>query len=90
VQERLPIVIILINDDCLTLIKATQQRRYGERYIAVDLQNPDFGLLSRAFGVDYARVETDEDFEVALAEALSRDCTTLIEIRVPNIPKGRP
>jgi acetolactate synthase I/II/III large subunit len=88
VQERLPIVIILINDDCLTLIKATQQRRYGERYIAVDLQNPDFALFSRAFGVDYARVETDEDFEVALAEALDRETTTLIEIRPGSSGRG--
>jgi acetolactate synthase I/II/III large subunit len=82
VQERLPIVIVLINDNCLTLIKATQQRRYSERYIAVDLQNPDFGLLARAFGVDYACVEKDEDFELVLGEALSRDATTLLEVRL--------
>ncbi len=85
IQERLPIIIILVNDSCLTLIKATQQRRYSERYIAVDLKNPDFGLLARAFGVDYARVETDADFELVLREAVARDTTTLLEVR-PGSP----
>src|SRR5262249_42442683 len=68
VQEKLPIVVILINDSCLTLIKAIQQRRYESRFVGVDLRNPDFGLLARAFGVRAWRVENDDQFERALAE----------------------
>src|SRR5919202_1689230 len=44
VQERLPVVVVLVNDGSLTLIKAIQRRRYEGRYLGVDLLNPDFAL----------------------------------------------
>jgi len=81
VQERLPIVIVLVNDNSLTLIRATQQRRYAERYIAVDLRNPDFGQFAAAFGVRYSRADTDEAFEQAMKDALQQETTTVIEVR---------
>jgi acetolactate synthase-1/2/3 large subunit len=81
VQEQLPIVIVLVNDSCLTLIKATQQRRYGERYIGVDLLNPDFAMLARAFGVSYCRAPGEETLEVVLREALNAGRPLLIEVR---------
>jgi thiamine pyrophosphate-dependent acetolactate synthase large subunit-like protein len=81
VQEKLPIVVVLVNDNSLTLIKATQQRKFSERYIAVDLHNPDFGLFARAFGVRYWRADTDADFEVALRAALTADEPALVEVR---------
>jgi acetolactate synthase-1/2/3 large subunit len=81
VQERLPVIIVLINDNSLTLIKSTQQRRYAERYIAVDLCNPDFGLFAQAFGVLFRRADRETDFEAALREALAANVPTLIEVR---------
>jgi acetolactate synthase-1/2/3 large subunit len=81
VQEDLPVVVLLVNDHCLSLIKSTQQRRYAERYIAVDLRNPDFDLLTRSFGADYRRVEGDEQLERGLREAFQAERTTVIEIR---------
>jgi acetolactate synthase-1/2/3 large subunit len=82
VQEKLPVIVILINDGSLTLIKAIQQRRYESRYLGVDLRNPDFGLFARAFGVRAWQVDTDAGFETALREAVARKETGLIEVRV--------
>ncbi len=82
VQEKLPIVVVLINDGSLTLIKAIQQRRYQERYIGVDLQNPDFALFAQAFGVRYQGVKDETAFEACLREALGRDKTSLLEVRL--------
>jgi acetolactate synthase-1/2/3 large subunit len=81
VQERLPVVVVLVNDSTLTLIKATQERRYAGRCIGVDLVNPDFAMLARAFGVAYRRADTDADFEAALREALALDAPALVEVR---------
>ena len=81
VQEKLPIVVVLVNDNSLTLIRATLQQRYAERYIAVDLRNPDFGQFARAFGVAYHHAIADAEFERTLGEALGRDATTVIEVR---------
>jgi acetolactate synthase-1/2/3 large subunit len=81
VQERLPVVVLLVNDNALTLIKATQQRRYAERYIGVDLRNPDFALLARAFGVRYGRADDEGALEAALGTALADVEPALIEVR---------
>jgi acetolactate synthase-1/2/3 large subunit len=82
VQEKLPIVVVLINDSSLTLIKAIQQRRYEGHYLGVDLRNPDFGTFARAFGVRSWQVETDAAFEAALREAVALREPSLIEVRV--------
>ncbi len=81
VQERLPIVVLLVNDNALTLIKATQQRRYAERYIGVDLRNPDFGQFARAFGVRYGFADNEEALERELIAALAHDGVALVEVR---------
>jgi acetolactate synthase-1/2/3 large subunit len=82
VQEKLPLVIVLTNDGSLTLIKAIQQRKYQERYLGVDLVNPDFGLYAKAFGVRHDAVKDSAGFERALRDAVGREETTLIEVQL--------
>jgi acetolactate synthase-1/2/3 large subunit len=90
VQERLPIIIILVNDNSLTLIRSTQKRRYAERYIAVDLHNPDFAQFATAFGVGYSRVDSDEGFQRALQDALHQPRTTVIEVQPGDARPPKP
>jgi acetolactate synthase-1/2/3 large subunit len=82
VQEKLPVIVILINDGSLTLIKAIQQRRYENRFLGVDLKNPDFDLFAKAFGVRSWQVETEAAFEEAAKEAVSLGETCLVEVRL--------
>lgn len=84
VQEKLPVVVVVINDGSLTLIKAIQQRRYEGRHLGVDLRNPDFGLFAQAFGVRSWRVESSEAFETALREALDLGEPALVEVYLPR------
>jgi acetolactate synthase-1/2/3 large subunit len=82
VQEKLPIVVVLVNDSCLTLIKAIQDRRYEGRHLGVDLHNPDFQVLARAFGGPSWQVDSDAGFLTALKHALALDQPALIEVRL--------
>jgi acetolactate synthase-1/2/3 large subunit len=82
VQEKLPVIVILINDNCLTLIKAIQERRYEKRFLGVDLHNPDFGVFAKAFGVPYWRTDSDSTFESALREAVAVQQLALIEVQI--------
>jgi acetolactate synthase-1/2/3 large subunit len=84
VQEKLPIVVVLLNDGSLTLIKAIQQRRYEGRFVGVDLRNPDFALFARAFGVRAWQVDSDAAFARALDEALASGEPALIDVRLPR------
>jgi thiamine pyrophosphate-dependent acetolactate synthase large subunit-like protein len=88
VQEKLPIVVILINDGSLTLIKSIQERRYGGRYLGVDLRNPDFALLARAFGVAAWQADSEATFEESLRAALESGEPALVEVRPPGQNAG--
>jgi acetolactate synthase-1/2/3 large subunit len=80
-QERLPIVVLLVNDNALSLIKSTQQRRYAGRHIGVDLRNPDFADFARAFGARYGLADNDADLERELRAALAHEGVALVEVR---------
>ncbi len=80
VQEKLPIIVIVINDNCLSLIRSSQDRHYGGRHIGVDLQNPDFCAFAASFGVQSWRVQSDTEFSSALEEAMTRNEPGLIEV----------
>jgi acetolactate synthase-1/2/3 large subunit len=82
VQEKLPVVVVLVNDRGLTLIRALQQRRYDGRFIGVDLQNPDFGLFARSFGVRHWAADTDTALEKAVAEAIASGEPAVVELRL--------
>ena len=80
VQEKLPIVVVLVNDNCLSLIKSTQERHFGGRHIGVDLKNPDFCAFAAAFGVRAWRVRNDAQFAAALEAAINLGTPALVEV----------
>lgn len=82
VQEKLPIVVVLINDGSLSLVKAIQERRFEKRHLGVDLRNPDFGQFTRAFGIRHWLVADDQAFEEALREALAVEESAVVEVRL--------
>jgi acetolactate synthase-1/2/3 large subunit len=80
VQHGLKVVAIILNDHCLTAIKALQDTAFGGRHIAVDLHNPDFVQYAASFGALGLRVQRSEDFAPALRQGLAADRPTLIEV----------
>ncbi|HIB88587.1 TPA: thiamine pyrophosphate-binding protein [Candidatus Poribacteria bacterium] len=79
VQFGVPIVVLLFNDSAYGVLKPQQEKRYG-RTNAVDLVNPDFMMLARAFGVDSQRVESIDQLDLTITKAIESNQTTIIEI----------
>jgi thiamine pyrophosphate-dependent acetolactate synthase large subunit-like protein len=82
VQERLGIPIVIFNDSCYSAVKEHQSEKGGGRYVAVDLVNPDYVDLARAYRVPGVRVETPQALEEAIAGALTRDLPTIIDVPI--------
>jgi acetolactate synthase-1/2/3 large subunit len=80
IQYNLSLPIIIPNNNAYGMIKMQQRNRYDERFVSVDLKNPDFVALAQAFGADGERVTTPEEFGAALKAALQSDKPTIIEI----------
>ena len=84
VQYGLAPVVVLFNDNAWGALKRVQQTRFGGRYFAVDLQNPDFCKLAEVYGVNAVRVETLEQLLRELERALKSDRIQFIEAAMPD------
>lgn len=80
-QEKLPILICIINNCCLGIIKQWQDMHYSERF-EVELENPDFIELAKAYGIKAERVNAPGEVFKAVENALSLEEPYLIDIMV--------
>jgi thiamine pyrophosphate-dependent acetolactate synthase large subunit-like protein len=81
VQERTGVPIIVVNNAGYGEIRRQQGRRHPGKTMAVDLVNPDFGLLASAYGMPYSSAVTPEQLGECLKEALCDPLPTLIELK---------
>ncbi len=84
VQERLGIPIVIFNDSTYSAVKNAQERTRDGRYIGVDLVNPDYVELARAYGIPGVRVAAPEDLEREVRLAAARDLPTIIDVPIPG------
>lgn len=79
VECGLPLVMMVFNDKGYGVLRPQQMARYGRTH-GVDLVNPDFTALARAFGAAALRVERLEDLSRNLSEALRQPGPCLVEV----------
>jgi acetolactate synthase I/II/III large subunit len=82
VQEKLPIVVLVVNNGMYGTIRMHQERLFPGRVVGTDLVNPDFVAWARAFGAYGELVVRSKDFPDALQRALGQDRPALLELRV--------
>ena len=83
-QEGYPIKVLLLENTYLGMVRQWQEQFYAKNYSGVELLNPDFKLLSEAFGVSALRVNTTEALNEAIKEAQSTNGPFLIHCMVPR------
>ncbi|HEX4033800.1 MAG TPA: biosynthetic-type acetolactate synthase large subunit [Solirubrobacteraceae bacterium] len=96
VAERLPIVVVIINNAGLGMVRQWQTMFHGGRRSHVELGEPvDCALVARGFGAAAVSVRSEAELAAALAAALLADTTTVIDVHVdpdepcmPIIPPG--
>src|SRR6185503_15664514 len=79
-RYQLNVIAIVHNDSAYGAIKNTQKRAHEERYVDVDLNNPDFVRLAGSFGVNAERAHNAQGLSEALRNALARGGPTLIDV----------
>jgi len=78
-QIELPIVVVVVNDAGLTLIRRVQDRDFAGRRCEVDLVNPDFVALAKAYGIPAERVDTPAALEDAVSRAVAHGRLSFVE-----------
>ena len=95
VQNKLPVKIILLNNNFLGMVRQWQQLFFEKRYSFTELVNPDFLMIAKGFGMEGKKVSSRENLDEAIAEMVSFDGPYLLEVVVekednvfPMVPSG--
>ncbi len=97
VEEKLPIITVIINDRSLGMVEQWQRLMYNRRYIGIKFPNvPDFVKLAEAYGAHGKTVGSLDEFAKAMREGLAMDGPSVIEVPVspeedvfPFLPPGK-
>jgi acetolactate synthase-1/2/3 large subunit len=95
--ERLPIVVVIVNNGWLGMVRQWQELFYDERYAETHLthQVPDYAQLAEAYGCAGFTVDNEDELESTLAAALAAGRTAVVDARCdpnencyPMVPAG--
>ena len=94
-QNKLPVKIIVLNNNFLGMVRQWQQLFFERRYSFTELQNPDFIMIGKGFGIDGHKVEKREDLESGIQKMIEHDGPYLLEVTIekednvfPMVPTG--
>jgi acetolactate synthase-1/2/3 large subunit len=86
VQQRIPVVIVLVNDNAYGNVRRIQRDQFGNRLIASDLHNPDFQKFVDSFGAMALKANSPEALRSALRTAFAADVPAVIEVPAGPMP----
>ncbi len=80
VQEKLPVKILVCDNNCWGSILVHQQKRFLGWDFGAKLQSPDFAALGRGYGMPAWTVTRTEDFAAAFAEMSAVDGPAMLHM----------
>jgi acetolactate synthase-1/2/3 large subunit len=86
VRHGINLVAVVFNDGAFGNVQRIQKLSYGNRTIASDLTNPDFGKLADSFGIASLRATSPDALQDRLEEAFMMNAPVLIEAPVGEMP----
>lgn len=95
-QYKLPVKILLLNNNYLGMIRQLQDLYYNSHYYFGEMQNPDFVKIVDAYGIKAEKVDSLESLDSAVKRMMDYNGAYFLEVRVekqeniyPVIPAGK-
>ncbi len=95
-QEKLPVKLVILNNGFLGMVRQWQEFFFEKHYSFVELLNPDFIAIAKAYGIPGERVAQRENLLTAIDTMLAAETAYLLEVLVekegnvfPMVPAGR-
>jgi acetolactate synthase-1/2/3 large subunit len=82
----LGLVTVVFNDGYFGNVRRIQKNRYGARYFASELTNPDYQQLASAFAIGFARARDPGSLAGVLREAVPAGEPVLVEVPSGEFP----
>lgn len=97
VSEQLPIIVMVFNNRVLGMVRQWQTLFYDKRYSQTNIdRQTDYIKLAEAFGAKGFRIQTHEDIEVVMKQAMASKGPVIIDCLIdpddgvfPIIPPGK-
>ena len=90
-RYNIPIIEIIVNNHVLGMVRQWQTLYYGQRYSYTVLEDQvDYVKVAEGLGAKAYRVETKEDFEAALKDAIAMDIPCVLDCHIGKDDKVFP
>ena len=85
VRNKLPIKIIIMNNNSLGMVRHFQEIYFESRYSATveGYDAPDFKGIAQAYKIDYFNIKSSADVDDILNQALKSQAAAIIEVELP-------
>ncbi len=94
-QEKLPVKIIVLNNDFLGMVRQWQELFFEKRYSFTEITSPNFVKLADAYDIPGTSVNNREDLDRALKQMFTEAGPYFLEVKIekednifPMVPAG--
>jgi acetolactate synthase-1/2/3 large subunit len=78
-KEDIPVVVVVLNDGHLGANRGLAENIFDERYMWVDINNPAFAEVAKAYGAEGERVEQPGDLTAAIQRGFDSNMVYVID-----------
>lgn len=82
VHHKIALPIVIFDDSTHTAVKVAMRREHRDRYLDVDLVNPDYVKLAGAYGIPGIRAGSPDELEARLRDALRQPGPVIIDVPI--------
>ncbi|HAF44181.1 MAG TPA: hypothetical protein DCK83_04355 [Gallionellaceae bacterium] len=84
-RDKLPIKIIVLNNNCLGMIRRLQERIFDDRTTGSveGYEAPDYSAIAPSYGLEYIRIDAVEKYGL-VRELLKSPAAMIIEVELPT------
>jgi len=94
-QNKLPVKIILLNNQFLGMVRQWQELFFEKRYSFTELQNPDFITIAKGYGIEGSKIVTRNKLQEGIHTMIEHEGPYLLEVVIekednvfPMVPAG--
>ncbi len=85
IQEHLNVKILVMNNQCLGMIREYQHKYYENRYTMYDLSaGPNLQKIAEAYGINYMCLKGDDDIERTMRVFLTKNEPVILECMIDS------
>lgn len=78
-QENIKINIIILNNSYLGMVRQWQDLFFDKNHAGTIMSSPDFNKIAQAYGLNYQKIEKEENIEKAFKKAQNDEKSNIIE-----------